>query len=309
MTRIIGLGDLVADLYYKGNELIGIDGGKSTSNIIANLSYIGFKTSMFGACGNDIYGFIARDSLKRLGVDISDVVIKDIPTKIFHNIVDKSKSTGRCPFCNIKPVYKNSKIDLEHVKRIINKEDIIVIDNISKSNEKEITSLSKTNTIMMDIGYYNSLENLSNDEIIKLLSDKFTIINMNNRVERYLLNILNISSIELFKLLKARMLIITRGKKGADFFFDNKIISKKLVNIGTQVDVSGAGDAFFAALIAEYINNKFKINEDIISLSFDKATRITKKVVSNIGARSHIHHLYNVREIDGICTCKNVSLK
>jgi sugar/nucleoside kinase (ribokinase family) len=308
MTRIIGLGDLVADLYYKNNKLIGIDGGKTTSNIIANLSCLGFKTSMIGVCGNDIYGFIARDSLERLGVDISNVIIEYLPTKIFHNIVDKSKSTARCPFCNVKPTYKNNIIDLEQVKNNITKEDIIVIDNICKANEKEITSLSKTNNIMLDIGYYNSLENLSNDEIKRLLSNKFTIINMNDRVEGYLLRILNISSMELYQLLNVKMLIITRGKKGADFFFDNKLVSKKLTNIGNQVDVSGAGDTFFSIIIAEYLNNFSQINEDIINLSFDKATQITKKVVSSVGARSHISTLYKVKKIDNICSCKKVSL-
>jgi sugar/nucleoside kinase (ribokinase family) len=308
MTRIIGLGDLVADLYYKNGKLIGIDGGKTTSNIIANLSYLGFRTSMFGVCGNDIYGRIALNSLIRLGVDVTTVIIKDIDTKKFHNLTDNGKSTARCPYCNIKPTYKNSKIDVSYVKKNIDKEDILVIDNISKTNEKEITSLSKTNSIVIDMGYYNSLENSSNNEIEKLLSNKFTIINMNNRVERYLIKRLNINSMELYKLLKVKMLIITRGKKGADFLYNNKLISKKLKSVGTEVDVSGAGDAFFAIILSEYIKNNFNIDDDMINYSFNKATEITKKVVSSIGARSHISTLYKTEKVENICSCKKLDI-
>jgi sugar/nucleoside kinase (ribokinase family) len=67
--RVVGIGDLAVDYYYKNNKCIGINGGKSSSNIIFNLSYLGIKTAFIGACGNDIQGKICIDSLNKVGVD------------------------------------------------------------------------------------------------------------------------------------------------------------------------------------------------------------------------------------------------
>ena len=36
--RVISIGDLVADYYYKNDKLIGINGGMTSHNIIANLA-------------------------------------------------------------------------------------------------------------------------------------------------------------------------------------------------------------------------------------------------------------------------------
>ena len=43
--RIVGISDLVADVYYDENlNIIGAFGGISTCNIICNLQYFGFNT-------------------------------------------------------------------------------------------------------------------------------------------------------------------------------------------------------------------------------------------------------------------------
>ena len=42
--NIISVGDLVLDYYYKNNKLIGINGGMTSHNIIANLAKMGLNT-------------------------------------------------------------------------------------------------------------------------------------------------------------------------------------------------------------------------------------------------------------------------
>ena len=107
---------------------------------------------------------------------------------------------------------------------------------------------------MLDLGYQNDLENLSNKEIKQILS-KFTIINLNQRVEKYLCkrfkttNILNIAK-------DLNLLIVTKGKSGADFIYSNNLISKKLKTISKEIDPTGAGDAFFWTFIYEFIKNE-----------------------------------------------------
>ena len=71
--RVVSIGDLVIDYYYKNEKLLGINGGMTCHNIIANLAKFGFETSVFGVCGNDLQGEFATKSLEILKVDISNI--------------------------------------------------------------------------------------------------------------------------------------------------------------------------------------------------------------------------------------------
>ena len=52
--------------YYKNNKLLGINGGMTSHNIIANLAKMKVSTSVFGCCGEDLQGEIAINSLKKV---------------------------------------------------------------------------------------------------------------------------------------------------------------------------------------------------------------------------------------------------
>ena len=64
--RVVSIGDLVVDYYYKNGKLLGINGGMTSHNIIANLAKMGINTAVFGACGDDLQGKIAIKSLENL---------------------------------------------------------------------------------------------------------------------------------------------------------------------------------------------------------------------------------------------------
>ena len=104
------------------------------------------------------------------------------------------------------------------------------------------------------------------------------------------------------------MIIVTRGKKGSDFVFDNKKVKKELSNPSIEVDPTGAGDAFFSMFISEYIKNNYVIDYKFIDSTFDKATRLTKKVVKKFGARGHIQNLYKIKKLQDTCTCSNFDI-
>ena len=63
--RVVSIGDLVTDYYYKNEKFLGINGGMTSHNIIANLAKMGINTAVFGVCGNDMQGEIAIKSLKK----------------------------------------------------------------------------------------------------------------------------------------------------------------------------------------------------------------------------------------------------
>lgn len=304
--RVVSIGDLVLD-YYKNGKLIGVDGGMSSHNIIANLAKKKISTAVHGVSGNDIQGKIANLSLKKLNVDVSKVLIKDnIKTRCFHVSYDEEGfiSKKRCPKCNEKKWYEESQIDIEYITKNIQNDDILVFDNLNDKNIEIIKNVS--NKKIIDIGQYFEFENLSKEDIINKLNNGFEIINFNERVSNYLLDKLNLkNNIELYNLLKAKLVTITRGENGAIFIYNSKEYKFNLKDNGNVIDSSGAGDAFISSIIFDYIKNSYEFNEELFPKWYEKSIKLTSKVVSNFGARGHLNSLYKIKKIDKVCTCEN----
>ena len=305
--RVVSIGDLVLDYYYKNGKLIGVDGGMISHNIIANLAKKKISTAVYGVSGNDIQGKIANLSLKKLNVDVSKVLIKDnIKTRCFHVSYDEEGfiSKKRCPKCNEKKWYEESQIDIEYITKNIQNDDILVFDNLNDKNIEIIKNVS--NKKIIDIGQYFEFENLSKEDIINKLNNDFEIINFNERVSNYLLDKLNLkNNIELYNLLKAKLVTITRGENGAIFIYNSKEYKFNLKDNGNIIDSSGAGDAFLSSIIFDYIKNSYEFNEELFPKWYEKSIKLTSKVVSNFGARGHLNSLYKIKKIDKVCTCEN----
>lgn len=305
--RVVSIGDLVLDYYYKNGKLIGVNGGMSSHNIIANLAKKKISTAVYGVSGNDIQGKIANLSLKKLNVDVSKVLIKDnIKTRCFHVSYDEEGfiSKKRCPKCNEKKWYEESQIDIEYITKNIQNDDILVFDNLNDKNIEIIKNVS--NKKIIDIGQYFEFENLSKEDIINKLNNGFEIINFNERVSNYLLDKLNLkNNIELYNLLKAKLVTITRGENGAIFIYNSKEYKFNLKDNGNVIDSSGAGDAFLSSIIFDYIKNNYEFNEELFPKWYEKSIKLTSKVVSNFGARGHLNSLYKIKKIDKVCTCEN----
>ena len=114
--RIISIGDLVTDFYYKNGKLIGVNGGMTSHNIIANIAKLSLETGVYGVCGNDTAGNIAIKSLRDIGVNVDNIrIIDNLSTRCFHvsyfeeNGKLEFKSKKRCPVCNEKNWYDERK--------------------------------------------------------------------------------------------------------------------------------------------------------------------------------------------------------
>ena len=309
--RVVSIGDLVTDFYYKNGKLIGVNGGMTSHNIIANIAKMKLDTVVYGACGDDMAGNIAIKSLSDIGVNTENIqVVQDLNTRCFHVSYFENdgklefKSKKRCPICNEKRWYESSKIDSNKILKSIKQDDILIFDNLNKENQKIIDS--SQNRKMLDLGQYFELDNYSDKEIINKLSGKFDIINLNERVKKYLKNRFNLKDLEdIYKMIHPNLIIVTRGKKGSDFICHDFKVTIDLENPAEEIDPTGAGDAFFSVFISEYIKNNFIISHKFIEDTFKKATKLTKKVVKSFGARGHINSLYKIKKITASCTCQN----
>ena len=125
---------------------------------------------------------------------------------------------------------------------------------------------------------YSTLYNDSN-----IISNKSFINNRNNlTVEQKIQNIFNSPNY----IYKIDVVIVT----------DNNKVNKELSNPSMEIDPTGVGDAFFGVFISEYIKNNYIIDYKFIDSTFEKATKLTKKVVKKFGARGHIQNLYKIKK-------------
>lgn len=80
-------------------------------------------------------------------------------------------------------------------------------------------------------------------------------------------------------------LFLTKGEKGVDVFFDDKIISRigppKLRKV---VDVTGAGDAFASGVLATYWKYKNKVDqEEFLKMMLNQGTKLAGCSLENYG--------------------------
>lgn len=313
--RVVSIGDLVTDYYYKDGKLLGVNGGMTSHNVVANLSMQKVDTAVFGACGNDCAGNIAIKSLNDIKVDTTNIeMISGLKTRCFHILYFDKKgeldfsSEKRCPVCNNKNWYEESMINTSNIIRKLKEDDILVFDNLNIKNQ-EIIDKTKNKKIL-DLGQYFELDKYTSEDLINKMKNRFEIINLNERVEKYLLDRFELDSLlDIYNLLSPKFIIVTKGKKGADFVYDSKMINKNLETISEELDATGAGDAFFSVFIKEYIDNNFNVNDGYITNAFKKATKLTNKVVKKMGARGHINKLYKIKVLKDKCTCEKIELK
>ena len=304
--KVVGIGDLVCDIYYDEElNIIGAFGGITACNIICNLQYMGIDTYIYGSCGNDYLGKICTNSLNDCNVKNDIKIIDNISTKAYHIL--KRKENGRevfssikyCPYCKKDSWYDSSYIDVDYILSKIGNDDILLFDNLNNRNQSII---DKTKNIkLLDLGTYYEFENLSYEEIINKLSNKFEIINLNERVEKFLITKLDCKNLlDLYRLIKPKLLIVTRGVNGNDFVYLNKVYSYPIEKVINDVDDSGAGDAFFSVIIKNWINDKQVFEPKKFSIWVDDTRRLVEKVLMLIGSRSYIREMYLVSKND-IC--------
>lgn len=292
--RYVTLGDLIADLYYINEKMVGFDGGGSKFNVIANLATMGNKTALIGGCGNDKLGEMILKKYRELGVDISNINKKEHCTRAY-NLVVKNKELLYVSYdcLKVSPIthkstwYNDNLKDIIEYQKFINNNDIIILDKADRITIEIINNLK--NDKVLDIGSSRELQKLSNKEIEEL-SGKLHLIQLNERVVPYLMSRFNFANInEIYKFFNPKLLTITKGKEGADFIYNGKVIYKQIEKSEKEFDPTGAGDAFFSVFINEYFKNDKKIDDSMINKTFKSATCITSKVVKCLGARGHIY--------------------
>ena len=293
--RFVALGDIIADFFYYDTKLLGVDGGSSRFNVIANLARKNCNCVIIGGCGNDQYGRTIIKRLECMGVDISKIAYRDRPVRSFHLTINKEnlpqisyRCSRKSPINNESTWYEDNLEDVSGYCRELSKDrDVFILDSLEDFS-LEIMRQTPCDKIL-DIGSVNQLNRLK-DEQLDTIRNSIEILQLNEVVLPSLRERFGCESIlDVYHFLNPRLIIVTYGRNGADFAFENRVYNKQLQESAKEVDATGAGDAFLSVFVRRYYDNSKRLNEEFIDRTFREATSLTSEVVQTVGARGHLY--------------------
>ena len=198
--RFIAVGDIIADFFYNNTKLLGVDGGSSRFNVIANLAYAQCNCAIKGGCGNDTYGKAIMERLAKTGVDTSELFYRNRPVRGYHLIINQETLPQITYNCSkISPIndestwYEDNLEDIPYFSNGINEEiDVIILDSLDEFALETINKFKCDK--VLDIGSIGQLDKLKNEQITTLkgnievlqlnevvlpcLRDRFKIMNL-----------------------------------------------------------------------------------------------------------------------------------
>jgi sugar/nucleoside kinase (ribokinase family) len=253
--------------------------GGSVANSIVGMSQLGDKAGFIGKISNDDFGNKYEEGLKKENVEyIYTKKNEDLPTGTCLILVTPDSERTMCTFLGIAG--KISKNDIN--SDVIKKSQLIFLEGYlwdegepKKAFEKSINCANK---VAMSLSDQFCVER-HKPHFLNLVKNKLDIIFANEQEIASLIEAKKFDEIINFSKELNKLMVITRGEKGAiaingDKIFENGI--QKNLNIK---DLTGAGDLFAAGFLHGYINNLS------IEKCLAKGTEMSSRVIQQIGAR------------------------
>ena len=289
-------GDIILDKIYNGDlEFIKQDGGGCNWNDLYNLSLMGETCYAFGTAGNDEEGKVAISSLKRANVDTSYIEIEEKSTNIMNIIIPNSNLNDNTvihswysPITNKFTMNFSENLPKKLPDSLQNNEVYLILDKFLPVNLEFLESI-QNRKVCLDIGHIRFFEHFTRQYLLNFFKNA-DYVQLNDSVTDLLFERLDVKDeAELFELLDLKLLVLTKGKKGAIFFFrDNNYnivsILKKPEIVVNATDTSGAGDAFFSMVVKEFAYAD-KIDEFFVDNTFSLANAASRDVLANLGSR------------------------
>lgn len=292
----ISHGDLILDNIYNHNlELIKQDGGGCNWNDLYNLALMGEKCYAIGSCGNDTEGKIAIQSLKKAGINTEHIIIEEKSTNIMNIIIPNSKLNDNSvlhvwydPITLKYTMNFSEHLPVTLPSELNDKMLYVILDKFLPINLEFIRNITTHKKICLDFGHIRFLEHFTKQYLTQFL-DLADFVQMNDTILELLFERLQIKNeIQLLEKFNLDLLILTKGKKGANFTFKENNLTQTMnltpCKIVQATDTSGAGDAFFSTVLREYAYTE-KITSAWVKSTFDLANQASRQVISQLGSR------------------------
>ena len=253
--------------------------GGSVANSIVGLSQLGNKVGFIGKISDDDLGKKYEIGLKKENVEFIYSKKKEmLPTGTCLILITPDSERTMCTFLGTAGKINENDISVDAIK----KSEIIFLEGYlwdegdpKKAFDKAINNSKKVAMSLSD----KFCVDRHKPYFFELVKNKLDITFANEDEIISLINAKNFNDVIDFAKETKRLIIITRGEKGAISINGNEIKEigiKKKLNI---VDLTGAGDLFAAGYLHGFINN---LSSD---QCLEKGTEMSSKIIQQIGAR------------------------
>ena len=253
--------------------------GGSVANSIVGLSQLGNEVGFIGKISDDELGNKYEEGLKKEKVEFLYSKKKElIPTGTCLILITPDSERTMVTFLGTAGKISENDINVDAIK----KSQILLLEGYlwdegepKKAFDKAIKSSNKVAMSLSDLFCVERHK----PHFLELVKNKLDICFANEQEIMALINVKNISDVINFAKELNKLVVITRGEKGAVAIEKNEVIecfAKENLKIR---DLTGAGDLFAGGFLDGYIKGK------TLKESLEKGTELSSKVIQIIGAR------------------------
>ena len=253
--------------------------GGSVANSIVGLSQLGNKVGFIGKVSDDELGGKYEDGLKSENVEyIYKKKREELPTGTCLILVTPDSERTMCTFLGTAGKINENDVD-ENV--VLNSEMIFLEGYLwdegdpKKAFEKAIKSANKVAMSLSD----QFCVDRHKTHFLDLVKNKLDVTFANEQEIMSLIDAKNFNDVIDFGKNLKKLIVITRGNKGAISILGNKITENGVLENLNIKDLTGAGDLFAAGFLHGYLNKLTDLE------CLNKGREMSSKVIQQIGAR------------------------
>jgi len=253
--------------------------GGSVANSIVGLSQLGDKVGFIGKVSDDNFGDKYEEGLKKENVEYFYSKKKEeLPTGTCLILVTPDSERTMCTFLGTAGKINESDVSSEAIK----KSEIIFLEGYlwdegepKKAFDKAINNANKIAMSLSDLFCVDRHK----PHFLSLVKNKLDITFANEQEITSLIEAKNFNEVIDFSKQLNKLIIITRGEKGAVAINGEEIFESNVKKDLKIVDLTGAGDLFASGFLHGYIN------ELTTRECLEKGTEMSSRVIQQIGAR------------------------
>ncbi len=253
--------------------------GGSVANTVVGLSQLGNKVGFIGKISEDDLGNKYEEGLKSENVEYFYKKKKEkLPTGTCLILVTPDSERTMCTFLGTAGKINEDDINNDSIKN----SEIILLEGYlwdegepKKAFEKAISNANKVAMSLSD----QFCVDRHKPHFLDLVKNKLDIIFANEQEITSLINAKDFSEVIDFGKSLNKMLVVTRGEKGAVSINGENVVENGVQKNLKILDLTGAGDLFASGFLHGFINKK----NDAECLEIGK--EMSSKVIQQIGAR------------------------
>ena len=253
--------------------------GGSVANSIVGLSQLGNSVGFIGKVSDDDLGNKYEIGLKKENVDfIYSKREENLPTGTCLILITPDSERTMCTFLGIAGKINENDINTNAIK----KSEMIFLEGYlwdegepKKAFDKAISCANKVAMSLSD----KFCVDRHKSNFYELVKNKLDITFANEEEIKSLINTEKFNDVIEFGKQIKKLLVITRGEKGAISIYQDNVTEVGISKNLSLVDLTGAGDLFASGYLHGYLNNFSQ--EDCLK----KRTEMSSKIIQQIGAR------------------------